>query len=64
MGVRGEWEGRESDKISRIFCGHVNFAEMNWGISLYGGQSRIIIKGGGGGGGVCEKKKKKKKKKF
>ena len=33
--------GRESDKTSRIFCGHVNFLEMNWGISAYGG-------GGGG----------------
>ena len=32
--VRG---GGESDKTSRIFCGHVNFPEMNWGISVYGG---------------------------
>ena len=29
--------GAESDKTSRIFCGHVNFPEMNWGISVYGG---------------------------
>ena len=33
----------ESDETSRIVCGHVNFPEMNGGISVYGGQSRIII---------------------
>ena len=27
----------EPDKISRIFCDLVNFPEMNWGISVYGG---------------------------
>ena len=27
----------ESDETSRIFCGHVNFPEMNWGISVYEG---------------------------
>ena len=29
--------GGESDETSRIFCGHVNFPEMNLGISVYGG---------------------------
>ena len=32
----GEVGGGESDETSRIFCGHVNFPEMNWGISVYG----------------------------
>ena len=27
----------ESDETSRIFCGLVNFPEMNWVISVYGG---------------------------
>ena len=31
-----QW-GRESDEISRVFCGHVNFPEMNGGISVYRG---------------------------
>ena len=38
--------GRESDKTSRSFCGHVNFPELNGGTSVYGGQSRIILKKG------------------
>ena len=39
--------GRESDKTSRSFCGHVNFPELNGGgASVYGGQSRIILKKG------------------
>ena len=25
----------ESDETSRIFCGHVNFPDMNGGISVY-----------------------------
>ena len=29
--------GGESDETSRIFCGHVNFSEMNGGISVFGG---------------------------
>ena len=41
----GEREEVESDETFRIFCGHVNFPEMNGGISVYGGQSRIIIEG-------------------
>ena len=36
----------ESDKTTRIFCGRVNFPEMNGGISAYGGQRRIMIKRG------------------
>ena len=35
-----------SDETSRIFCVHVNFPEINGVISVYGGQSRIIIKRG------------------
>ena len=29
----------ESDETSSIFCGHVNFPEINRGISVYGGTS-------------------------
>ena len=33
-----QWgRGGESDEIWRNFCGHVNFLEMNGGISVYGG---------------------------
>ena len=42
----GEVGGGESDETSRIFCGHVNFPEMNWGIVSMVAQSRIIIKRG------------------
>ena len=38
----------ESDETFRILYGHVNFSEMNGGISEYGGTSRIIIMRGGG----------------
>ena len=34
----------ESEETFRIFCGHVNFPEMNGGISVYGGTNQIIIK--------------------
>ena len=30
-------KGKESDETSRIFCGHVNFPEMNGGMSVNGG---------------------------
>ena len=47
-----ELQWGESDETSRIFCGHVNFPEMNGtGISAYApppSQSRIIVKKGGG----------------
>ena len=33
-------------KPPEFFCGHVKFLEVNGGISVYGGQSRIIIKRG------------------
>ena len=36
----------KSEETSRIFYDHVNFPEMNVGISIYGGQRRIIIKRG------------------
>ena len=32
-----QWGEGESEESSRIFCGHVNFPEMNEGISVYGG---------------------------
>ena len=37
----------ESDENSRIFCGHVNFPEMNEGISVYGGTESNNHKEGG-----------------
>ena len=36
----------ESDEESRIFCGHVNFPEMNGRISVYGGKSNNHKEGG------------------
>lgn len=30
--------GMASDETSRVFCGQVNFPEMNGGISVYGGE--------------------------
>ena len=37
----------ESDETSRIFCGHVNFPEMNGGISVCGGTKLNNHKEGG-----------------
>ena len=44
MAEGGGGGGRVSDQTSIIFCGYVNFRETNGGISVYGGQSRIITK--------------------
>ena len=37
----------ESDETSRIFCGDINFLEMNGEISLYGGTKSNYHKDGG-----------------
>ena len=37
------------DETSRIFCDHVNFPEMNEGISVYGGTESNNHEQGGGG---------------
>ena len=42
--MRGE---AESDETSRIVCGHVNFPEMNGGISVYEGTKSNNHKKGG-----------------
>ena len=41
--------GGGSDETSRIFCDHVNFPEMNEGISVYGGTESNNHEQGGGG---------------
>ena len=41
--------GGGSDEISRIFFGHVNFPEMNEGISVYVGTESNNHEQGGGG---------------
>ena len=42
----GEREEVESNETSTIFCGRVNFPEMNGGISVYGGTKSNNHRGG------------------
>ena len=45
----GQWgeRGAGGDETSRIFCGHVNFSEINRGMSVYGGTKSDNHKEGG-----------------
>ena len=43
----GKRGGGVCDETSRIFCGHVNFSEINGEISVYGGTKSDNHKDGG-----------------